>query len=97
MGLTADHESVDHSKGYVRKGKKGPVHTNTLEGYFSVFKRGLVGTYQHIGEQHVDRYLAEFDFRQNNRAKLGVTDDMRAARILKGAEGKRLTYRQSAG
>ncbi len=96
MGLTADHEAVDHSKAYVRKGKKGPVHTNTLEGYFSVFKRGLVGVYQHIGEQHVDRYLAEFDFRANNRAKLGVTDDLRADRILKGAEGKRLTYRQTA-
>ncbi len=94
MGLTASHESVDHKNEYVRYPRGGePVHTNTLEGYFSVFKRGLVGTYQHIGEQHVDRYLAEFDFRQNNRAKLGVTDDIRAARILKGAEGKRLTYR----
>jgi transposase-like protein len=101
-GTVARHESVDHSKGeYVRyenvfgfpDGKQHVVHTNTLEGYFSVFKRGLVGTYQHIGEQHVDRYLAEFDFRQNNRAKLGVTDDIRAARILKGVEGKRLTYR----
>lgn len=71
------------------------MHTNTDEGYFSVFKRGLIGTYQHIGEQHVDRYLAEFDFRANNGAKLGVTDDIRASRILKGAEGKRLTYRQS--
>ena len=55
----------------------------------------MVGVYQHCGEQHLDRYLAEFDFRQSNRAKLGVTDDMRAARILKGAAGKRLTYRQS--
>jgi transposase-like protein len=96
MGLTADHESVDHKTTYVRKGKTAKVHTNTLEGVFSVFKRGLVGTYQHIGEQHVNRYLAEFDFRQNNRARLGVTDEVRAARILKGAEGKRLTYRQSA-
>jgi transposase-like protein len=59
----ASHESVDHSKGeYVR----GDVHTNTLEGYFSIFKRGLIGTYQHIGEQHLPRYLAEFDFRMNN-------------------------------
>lgn len=91
LGLTADHESVDHSKTYVRKGKTGKVHTNTAEGVFSVFKRGLVGTYQHIGEQHVDRYLAEFDFRHNNRARLGVTDDVRAGRVLKGAEGKRLT------
>jgi ISXO2-like transposase domain len=68
--------------------------SDAVEGIFSVFKRGLVGTYQHIGEQHVDHYLAEFDFRANNRAKMGVTDDMRAGRILKGAEGKRLTYRQ---
>ena len=98
MGVVAKHVAVDHKSEYVRYPKGGePVHTNTLEGYFSVFKRGLVGTYQHIGEQHVDRYLAEFDFRQNNRTKLGVTDDMRAARILKGADGKRLTYRQSAG
>ena len=93
---TAEHESVDHNKQYVRKGKKGKVHTNSAEGYFSVFKRGMVGTYQHCGEQHLGRYLAEFDFRQSNRAKLGVTDDMRANRILKGAEGKRLTYRQIA-
>jgi transposase-like protein len=94
--IVADHESVDHAKGYVRKGKKGMVHTNSAEGYFSVFKRGMVGTYQHCGEQHLHRYLAEFDFRQSNRAKLGVTDAMRAERILKGAEGKKLTYRQTA-
>lgn len=94
--VVTDHESVDHNKEYVRKGRKGKVHTNSAEGYFSVFKRGMVGTYQHCGEQHLHRYLAEFDFRQSNRAKLGVTDDMRAERILKGAEGKRLTYRQTA-
>lgn len=88
------HERVDHSKEYVREGKTGKVHTNTAEGYFSLFKRGLVGTYQHISPAHLPRYLAEFDFRMNNRAKLGVPDSVRAARILKGAEGKRLTYRQ---
>ncbi|HEX3942507.1 MAG TPA: IS1595 family transposase [Rhizomicrobium sp.] len=93
-GVVASHEAVDHNKEYVRKGKTDKVHTNTAEGYFSIFKRGLVGTYQHIGEQHLPRYLAEFDFRQNNRARLGVGDAARAARILKGAEGKRLTYRQ---
>ncbi|MFI5024449.1 MAG: IS1595 family transposase [Alphaproteobacteria bacterium] len=88
----AKHESVDHSKGeYVR----GDVHTNTAEGYFSLFKRGLIGTYQHIGEQHLPRYLAEFDFRQNNRVRLGVDDEMRTARAVKGAKGKRLTYQQS--
>jgi hypothetical protein len=93
-GLVAKHESVDHNKMYASKGETGTVHTNTAEGYFSIFKRGLVGTYQHIGEQHLPRYLAEFDFRQNNRARLGVGDAARASRILKGAEGKRLTYRQ---
>ena len=71
------------------------VHTNTLEGFFSVFKRGMVGTYQHCGEQHLHRYLAEFDFRMNNRAKLGFDDATRAENALKGITGKRLTYRRS--
>ena len=70
-GASPNHESVDHNKEYVREGKTGKVHTNTLEGFFSVFKRGMVGTYQHCGEQHLQRYLAEFDFRANHRAKLG--------------------------
>jgi transposase-like protein len=84
------HESVDHSKGeYVR----GDVHTNTLEGFFSIFKRGLVGTYQHMDKRHLDRYLVEFDFRQNTRAKLGINDEMRAELALFGVVGKRLTYR----
>ena len=83
------HESVDHSKGeYVR----GDVHTNTLEGFFSIFKRGLIGVYQHIDKKHLDRYLAEFDFRQNNRAKLGIDDVQRASIVLAGVKGKRLTY-----
>jgi transposase-like protein len=83
------HESVDHSKGeYVR----GDVHTNTLEGFFSIFKRGLIGVYQHVDQKHLDRYLAEFDFRQNNRAKLGIDDVERAEIAVKGAKGKRLTY-----
>lgn len=83
------HEFVDHSKGeYVR----GDAHTNTLEGFFSVFKRGLIGVYQHIDEKHIDRYLAEFDFRFNNRIKLGIDDKARADRALVGAKGKRLTY-----
>ncbi|MEJ1969771.1 MAG: IS1595 family transposase [Rhizomicrobium sp.] len=90
----AAHESVDHVKTYVRKGKSGnKVHTNTLEGYFSVFKRGLVGVYQHVEEQHLNRYLAEFDFRQNTRAKLGIDDVSRTAIALQGTKGKRLTYR----
>jgi len=94
-GLVADHEAVDHSKQYVRKGKHGKVHTNTLEGYFSIFKRGVIGTFHHIGEQHLDRYLAEFDFRQNNRAAVGVDDEARAVKALAGIVGKRLTYRQT--
>jgi hypothetical protein len=64
------------------------------QGYFSIFKRGMVGVYQHCGEQHLHRYLAEFDFRASNRAAFGVNDDLRSERILRGAEGKRLTYRQ---
>jgi transposase-like protein len=86
----AKHQAVDHSKTYVTD---GDVHTNTLEGAFSIFKRGMVGIYQHCGEQHLQRYLAEFDFRMSNRAKLGINDAMRAEIALKGAKGKRLTYR----
>jgi len=85
------HESVDHSK---HDWTRGDVHTNTLEGFFSIFKRGLVGTYQHMSTQHLDRYLAEFDFRQNNRAKLGIADAARTMIAMKGVEGKRLTYRR---
>lgn len=86
----AKHESVNHSrKEYVR----GDVHVNTLEGYFSVFKRGMIGTYQKVSERHLPRYVAEFDFRQNYREKLGVNDVMRAETALAGAVGKRLTYR----
>ncbi|MGF1608773.1 MAG: IS1595 family transposase [Kiloniellales bacterium] len=90
----AKHESVDHSKKeYVR----GDVHTNTLEGFFSIFKRGLIGVYQHVDNKHLDRYLAEFDFRQNNRAKLGINDIERADRALIGVKGKRLTYETTGG
>lgn len=84
------HAAVDHSKGeYVR----GDVHTNTLEGFFSVLKRGLVGVYQHVDQKHLDRYLAEFDFRFNNRKAAGIDDVERSARAIRGAVGKRLTYR----
>jgi transposase-like protein len=92
----AAHESVDHNKTYVREGKHGhKAHTNTLEGFFSVFKRGMVGTYQHCGEQHLQRYLAEFDFRANHRVKLGYDDVTRADIALQGIAGKRLTYRRT--
>ena len=86
----AAHETVNHSaKEYAR----GDITTNTFETYFSVFKRGMRGVYQHCGEKHLHRYLAEFDFRFNNRTALGVTDGERAALAMKGIEGKRLTYR----
>jgi hypothetical protein len=87
----ADHQVVKHSvKEYVR----GSAHTNTIEGFFSVFKRGMKGTYQHCTSDHLQRYLAEFDFRYNNRTALGVDDAQRTATALKGIEGKRLTYRR---
>jgi transposase-like protein len=95
----ASHDRVDHSKKeYVRYEEGRPaIHTNTVEGYFSVFKRGMRGTYQHCKEKHLHRYLAEFDFRYNNRVALGVNDDVRAAETLKGVKGKRLTYRTAGG
>jgi hypothetical protein len=77
------------------KWARGDVHTNTLEGFFSIFKRGMVGTYQHCDAKHLHRYLAEFDFRYNNRAKLGINDVARTVNAMKGIEGKRLTYQIS--
>jgi transposase-like protein len=86
----ARHESVNHSiDEYVRS----DAFTNTVEGFFSIFKRGIYGTYQHISEAHLKRYLAEFDFRYSNRAALGIGDEGRTDRALVGAKGKRLTYR----
>jgi len=88
---TRKHATVNHSQGeYVR----GEVHTNTVEGFFSIFKRGMRGVYQHCSEKHLHRYLAEFDFRYSNRVKLGVDDTERTTRAILGAEGKRLTYRR---
>jgi hypothetical protein len=73
---------------------RGDAHTNTAEGFFSIFKRGMTGVYQHCGEKHLHRYLAEFDFRYSNRIKLGVDDNVaRTERAMKGVVGKRLTYR----
>ena len=68
------------------------MHTNTIENYFSVFKRGMRGTYQHCREKHLHRYLAEFDFRHNNRIAMGKDDIGRADNVLLGIVGKRLTY-----
>jgi transposase-like protein len=85
----ASHEVVNHSqKEYAR----GNVSTNTIEGVFSIFKRGMVGVYQHCDAKHLHRYLAEFDFRYNNRIALEIDDKMRADNILGGVSGKRLTY-----
>jgi transposase-like protein len=88
----ARHEMVDHGANeYVR----GDAHSNTAEGYFAILKRGVYGTYHHISEAHLHRYLAEFDFRYSNRSALGIDDGMRAHKALKGIEGKRLTYRRT--
>jgi transposase-like protein len=85
----ARHDTVNHKQEeYVR----GDAHTNTAEGFFSIFKRGMNGVYQHCSEKHLHRYLAEFDFRYSNRVKLGVDDGERTARAIKGIVGKRLTY-----
>lgn len=93
----AGHETVNHkAHEYVRLSDRS-VHTNTIEGFFSIFKRGMKGVYQHCGKQHLHRYLAEFDFRYNNRAHLGVSDAQRADIALKGISGKRLTYRGPRG
>lgn len=87
--FTGGHETVVHSqKEYVRD----DAYTNTVEGFFSVLKRGIYGVYQHVSEAHLHRYLAEFDFRYSNRAKLGIDDQMRADLALEGVRAKRLTY-----
>jgi len=89
------HDTVNHTeREYVRLSDRN-IHTNTIEGFFSIFKRGMKGTYQHCSKQHLHRYLAEFDFRYSERAKLGVDDSERAAKALKGISGKRLTYRRT--
>jgi transposase-like protein len=89
-GMFARHSTVCHSGGeYVR----GEIYTNTIEGYFSILKRGLTGVYQHVGSQHLRRYVGEFDFRYNNRE---ITDMERTLVALKGIEGKRLMYRDSS-
>lgn len=86
-----EHDYTTHSKGEYGR---GPIHTNTVEGFYSVFKRGMQGVYQHCGEQHLHRYVAEFDFRYNNRVRLGVDDTERTRRAIRGAAGKRLMYQQ---
>lgn len=88
----ARHGKVNHGIGeYVR----GEAHTNTVEGYFSILKRGVIGVYHHVSEAHLKRYLAEFDFRYNERAALGIDDRARADALMRGIVGKRLMYRDS--
>ena len=91
IGATfGEHQVVNHSvKEYVR----GDAYTNTAEGYFSILKRGIYGVYQHVSEAHLNRYLAEFDFRHNHRVALGVGDEARAEKLVTQVTGKRLTYR----
>jgi hypothetical protein len=88
----AEHGAVNHQRDeYVR----GDVTTNTIEGAFSIFKRGMRGVYQHCAEKHLHRYLAEFEFRYSHREANGVDDAARADKMLKGVVGKRLTYQQT--
>ena len=85
----AGHDTVNHAN---EEWARGEAHVNSAEGFFSIFKRGMTGVYQHCGEQHLQRYLAEFDFRYSNRVRLGIDDTERARRAIAGAEGKRLTF-----
>jgi transposase-like protein len=88
----SEHSTVNHSaKEYAR----GEVHTNTIEGYFSILKRGIKGNFQHVSEKHLHRYLAEFDYRYNHREGLGYDDAARMAKSIPGIVGKRLTYRRT--
>ena len=88
-----DHGVVNHSREEYVSLTDQTVHTNTIEGYFSIFKRGMKGVYQHCGKKHLHRYMAEFDFRYSNRVALGVDDEERAQRALRGVSGRRLMYR----
>lgn len=93
----AAHHSVSHTKGEYVSRENNQIHSNTVEGFFSIFKRGMRGVYQHAAKRHLHRYLAEFDFRYSNRVALGVNDTNRADRILAGVVGKRLTYAATSG
>lgn len=92
----AGHGTTSHGKGEYVNLEDRTIHSNTVEGYFSIFKRGMKGIYQHCGEQHLHRYLAEYEFRYNNREALGCNDKDRAGNALRGIVGKRLTYGGSA-
>jgi hypothetical protein len=90
----ARYERTNHTRGeYV----KGDAHTNTVDGFFSIFKRGMRGVYQHCSKRHLHRYLAEFNFRSSYRVKLGFNDEARTDQMMPGIIGKRLTYRRTGG
>ncbi len=93
----AGHGTTTHSAGQYVDYNDPTIHSNTVEGYFSIFKRGMKGVYQHCGEQHLHRYLAEYEFRYNHRIKNGFDDGARATQALKGVTGKRLAYRRTDG
>lgn len=95
--MFADHQSVNHKRDEYVRLSDPVVHTNTVEGYFSIFKRGMKGVYQHCSKKHLHRYMAEFDFRYSHRMALGVDDKARADKLLSGVVGKRLTYRTARG
>jgi hypothetical protein len=92
-GAVASHDTVTHSKDeYFRREGDRTISTNTVEGFYSIFKRGMKGVYQHCKEKHLHRYLSEFDFRYSNRIATGYDDTARAEKALKGVRGKRLKY-----
>lgn len=90
----ADHGTTTHARMEFVNPKDRTIHTNTVEGAFSIFKRGMRGVYQHCGEHHLHRYLAEYEFRYNTREANGINDRGRSVRALEGIIGKRLTYNQ---
>jgi transposase-like protein len=95
----ADHKAVDHGReewSYTDRATGTQIHINSAEGYYSIFKRGMKGVYQHCAEKHLHRYLAEYDFRYSNRIARGVDDAARASIALQGVKGKRLTYRTTS-
>ncbi len=92
VGSDFERQSVNHS---IREYVRGDAHTNTIEGYFSILKRCINGVYHHVSQQHLKRYLAEFDFRYNERSALGVSDAERMEKSVGGIVGKRLTYRRT--
>lgn len=96
-GMFAARARVNHKAGEYVNRDNPLMHTNTIEGYFSIFKRGMKGVYQHCAKKHLHRYLAEFDFRYSNRVALGYNDADRADRLLNGIIGKRLTYQTAGG